>query len=202
MKNSLPDSLPEAVSELLSRAKAGDVSAMPGLVECCMSLSHPPDMSDAVLCALRNSLHNPDCMCLLALMHLFGNGMEKNERRAVTFLRKAANEGQAYAPLMLARLKRESRGGLKKNPVRELALLQQACSHGAEVGVAEQAALILAALQKEADAKHPESCFQYAEVCRKGFFVQQSVERAAHYYLLAAKAGHYRAQQMLSNAGG
>lgn len=162
-----------------------------------MSQSHPPDMSDAVRCALRHCLHNPDCMCLLALMHLFGNGMEKNERRAVTYLRKAANEGQAYAPLMLARLKRETRGGLKKNPVRELALLQQACSGGAVVGVAEQAALIIPALQEVADAKHPDACFQYAEVCRKAFYVPQSLEQAAHYYLLAARAGHLKAQYEL-----
>lgn len=197
MENPQSNIVPEAVSELLARAKDGDVSVMPALVECCMSQSHPPDMSAAVRCALRNSLHNPDCMCLLGLMHLFGNGMEKNEQRAVTYLRKAANDGQPYAALMLARLKREARGGLKKNPVRELELLQQACSHGAEVGVAEQAALILAALTEQADARHPESCFRCAEVCRKAFCVPQALERAAHYYLLAAEAGHARAQYEL-----
>lgn len=164
-----------------------------------MSQSHPPDMSDAVLCALRGSLRHPECMCLLALMHLFGNGLEKNEGKAVTYLRRAADSGQPHAALMLARLKREARCGLKPNPVRELELLKLAYTGGvrAEAGIEESALLILTALREQADAKQPEACFRYAEVCRKAFFVPQDFKRAAQYYLLAAEGGHVRAQYEL-----
>lgn len=198
MENPPSDIVPEAVSALLARAKAGDVSAIPGLVECCMSQSHPPDMSDAVLCALRNSLHNPDCMCLLALLHLFGNGLEKNERKAVTYLRRAAGSGQPHAALMLARLKREARCGLKPNPVRELELLHLAYTGGVrEAGIEEAALRILSALREQADAKQPDACFRYAEVCQQAFFVPQDFKRAAQYYLLAAEGGHVWAQYEL-----
>lgn len=196
--NTLPDSLPEELSELMSRAEAGDARACFELATYFLNECEPSDPESALPWVLEGvKMHDANCLCLLGMMHLYGDGVEKSDEAAVECLRAAAELGHPHAALNLAQLMMESRGGLECHHVKALTLLKQAYSCGIEANIPALSDAILTFLLDHADAEHPELCFQYGWACYNALFCPQDFDRAARYYRLAAEKGHAEAQYEL-----
>lgn len=198
MKNTLPDSLPEELSELMSRAEAGDARACLEVALYFLNDCEPSDSESAVPWAMKGAeLHDPNCLCLLGMMHMNGDGVEQSDEAAAALLRAAAELGHPHAALNLAQLMMEGRGGLVCHYVKALTLLKHAYSCGLRANIPALSDALLTYLSDHADAEHPELCFQYGWACYNELFCPQDFDRAARYYRMAAETGHPEAQYEL-----
>lgn len=158
---------------------------------------------------------SPEANYILATLYLYGESVEKNERKAISLYKRAAEAKLSEANFMISQIYNKGLG-VTKNPRKANRYLRKAIAGGSTSAIYQKAVLTLRnehmseedtkeaveSLEEIAARKHVEASYLLGEIYLNGFkSIKADKTKGVEYLGQSAKYGYRRARDKMAEVG-